>query len=153
MIQRIQTLYLLFALILTVLLFFSPIIEILTDNNQLLVFKSSGLYEAESDEIIIKTVPVTILLAVVVFLYFIAILLYKRRVLQARICMLTILLLAGLAGLLIYYLTFVFRKIDTTGSSFQLAALYPVICIILTYLAYRGIRKDEQIVRSIEKIR
>jgi len=73
MIQRIQTLYLLFALILTVLLFFSPIIEILTDNNQLLVFKSSGLYEAESDEIIIKTVPVTILLAVVVFFYFIAI--------------------------------------------------------------------------------
>lgn len=153
MIQRIQTLFLLFALILTVMLFFLPIAEIITGNKHLLVFKSSGLYEAETNEIIIKTLPVIILTAVITFIYFAAIFLYKKRILQSRICMLNILLLVGLAGLLIYYLTFVFRKVDITFYSFQLAALYPVICIILTYLAYRRIRKDEQLVRSAETIR
>lgn len=153
MIQRIQTLYLLFALILTILLFFSPVAEILTGNNQLLVFKSSGLFEAETDELIIKTVPVTILLAIVTSLLSFAILLYKRRIVQARICMLNILLLVGLCGLIFYYLNFVFRRIDITGSSFRITVIFPVICIILTYLAYRGIRRDEGIVRSADTIR
>jgi len=153
MIQRIQTLYLLLALILTVTLFFSPVAEILTGNNQLLVFKSSGLFDAETDEIIIKTVPVTILLAIITSLYSFGILLYKRRILQGRICVFNILLLFGLAGMLFYYLNFVFRRVDITGSTFQIAALFPVICIILTYLAYRGIRRDERIVRSADTIR
>jgi len=138
---------------LTVTLFFSPVAEILTGNNQLLVFKSSGLFDAETDEIIIKTVPVTILLAIITSLYSFGILLYKRRILQGRICVFNILLLFGLAGMLFYYLNFVFRRVDITGSTFQIAALFPVICIILTYLAYRGIRRDERIVRSADTIR
>ncbi len=153
MIQRIQTLYLLLALILTFMLFFLPVAELLSGNNQLLEFKSSGLFDAETDEIIIQTVPVTILLAVVTSLYSFGILLYKRRILQGRICMLNILLLVGLAGLLFFYLNFVFRRVDITGSSFRIGALFPVICIILTYLAYRGIHRDEKIVRSADTIR
>lgn len=153
MIQRIQTLFLLLALILTAMLFYSPIAEILEGEQHLLVFKCTGLYNAENEEIIIKTVPLIILLAVITLLYIVAIFLYKRRVLQSRICMLNILLLIGLAGLLFYYLTFVLRKIDMAGSSFKMAAVYPVICVILTYLAYRRIRKDELLVRSADTIR
>ncbi len=153
MLQRIQTLYLLVSLVLAVLLLFSPITEIFADSNKLLVFKSTGLFEAENGKIIIKTIPVIILISVIILLYIVSILTFKKRVLQARICMLNILLLLGLVGLAYYYLSFIFRKTEPLESSLQLAALYPVICIILTFLAYRNIRKDEQIVRYIDKIR
>lgn len=153
MLQRIQTLYLLVSLALVVLLLFSPVAEILADNNKLLVFKSTGLYEVESGKMIIKTIPVIILISVIILLYIVSIMAFKRRVLQARICMLNILLLFGLIGLAYYYLSFIFRKTEPLESSLRLAALYPVICIILTFLAYRNIRKDEQIVKSIDKIR
>jgi hypothetical protein len=67
--------------------------------------------------------------------------------------MLNILLLVGLCGLIFYYLTFVFRRVELTGYSLQLAALYPLISIILTFMAYRAIRRDEQLVRSADTIR
>ncbi|KPK84970.1 MAG: hypothetical protein AMS27_08665 [Bacteroides sp. SM23_62_1] len=153
MIQRIQTLYLFSALVLTILLFFLPLAEIITVNNQLLLFKSSGLYDTEAGEIIIRTAPLIILIAVITFLYFIAIFLFKRRVVQARVCMLNILLHAGLTGLLIYYLTFIYRKVEMSGSGIQLAVLFPVISMILTYMAYRSIHRDEKLVRSADTIR
>jgi hypothetical protein len=153
MIQRIQTFYLFVSLVLGVLMLFSPVSEILADSNKLLVFKSTGLYDAENGKIIIKTIPVIILISVIILLYIVCIFAFKRRVLQARICMLNILLLLGLVGLAYYYLSFIFRKTEPLESSLQLAAIYPVICIILTFLAYRNIRKDEQIVKSIDKIR
>jgi hypothetical protein len=31
--------------------------------------------------------------------------------------------------------------------------VFPVLAIILTYLAFRGIRKDEFLIRSIDRIR
>jgi len=153
MIQRIQTLYLFVSLVLSILMLFSPISEILADSDKLLVFKSTGLYEAGNGKIIVKTIPVIILISVIILLYVVCILAFKRRVLQARICMLNILLLLGLIGLVYYYLSFIFRKTEPPESSLQLAAIYPVICIILTFLAYRNIHKDEQIVKSVEKIR
>ena len=70
-----------------------------------------------------------------------------------RICVYNMLLQIGLLGLMYYYMSVIFRKMNAVEYSYRLAVILPVISIILTYLAYRGIRKDDILIRSMDKIR
>ena len=47
------------------------------------------------------------------------------------------------------------EKIGSTAlnTSFGLGILLPVLSLILTYLAIRGIKKDQELLRSIDRIR
>ena len=37
--------------------------------------------------------------------------------------------------------------------AFDISIIFPVVSIVFTFLAYRGIRKDELLVRSYERLR
>jgi hypothetical protein len=59
----------------------------------------------------------------------------------------------GQIGLMYYFWVLIFRQLVVEDFSIRLPVIFPVVAIILTYLAFRGIRKDEILIRSIDKIR
>jgi Domain of unknown function (DUF4293) len=153
MIQRIQTLYLLAALGLIILVFFLPVSEFISGNNQLITFKAIGFYDERTGNLIIATIPVIIIVSVIIFLYIISIFLFKKRMIQMRLCVFNIILLVGLIGLYCYHLVFFIKTDYGTDFKIGISFILPVLSIILTYLALRGIRKDEYLVKLADRIR
>jgi hypothetical protein len=86
-------------------------------------------------------------------LLFLNIFFYKNRKLQIRICVYAIILEFGQIGLMYYFWVVLFHKLGEAEYLFRIPVLFPVLAIILTYLAFRGIRKDEILIRSIDRIR
>jgi len=172
MIQRIQSIYLLTVSILMLFMLVLPIAEIAVKNKdtvnknetagvkEVVIYKNYGAkrYSQEKSKLIISTFPVTILICLIGLISFINIFSYTSRYRQIRFCIFNILLLLGLAGLIYYYFTFIKKQIlisDLTieDHTFGISIIFPFISIILTFLAFRSIRRDELLVRSYERLR
>ena len=81
-----------------------------------------------------------------------SIFLYRTRLVQSRLVMLgCILLIAWYA----VYVAFIFMLKARFDAEFQLQpwAAFPAVAAILSYLAFRGIIKDEMLVRSLDRLR
>ena len=153
MIQRIQTVYLILATVLISLMHFLPMVKILAGTNAIVVFRSNGFFNENTTERLLPALPFFLLISVVIILYLTAIFLFRNRNLQARICRLNILLLVGSMGLMTYYIIHVYKLVDADSMTTKILLLFPLIAIVLTWLAIRGIVKDEALVRSVDKIR
>ena len=152
MIQRIQTLYLLLATVMMSLTLFLPLATISYGGNELILkaFTLSGIESIEG------SLPVYLgaFLAVTTALLLVIIFLYKKRLVQIRLCVSAIVLLlcsAVLIGLYCYRLCDILSGdlVFTLG----FASLMPVVAIIPVALAIRGIARDEALVRSLDRIR
>lgn len=150
MIQRVQTIFLLISTILLSLLFIYPLTEFLDDSSTIFNFTVFGIY-ADNEEIV-STLPLLILLSIVNILSLVSIFLFKNRPLQMRISIYNILVLFGFIGMFVFY---IFNTADSINANihFTIFSIMPVISIILIYLAYRAIKKDEELVRSADRIR
>lgn len=152
MIQRIQTLYLLLATAMMSLTLFLPLATIVYGGNEL-VLKAFTLSGVESIE---GALPVYLgaFLALTTALLLVIIFLYKKRLVQIRLCVSTIVLLLGSAGLIGLYC---YRLCDILSGdlifTLGFASLMPVVAIIPVVLAIRGIARDEALVRSLDRIR
>jgi len=77
--------------------------------------------------------------------------LYKNRVLQYKLTNLLIVFNIFIVGL---FFIFSYVKEGTTGTiSYQFGAFLPLISAVFAYLAAHFIKKDEQLVRSADRIR
>ena len=86
-------------------------------------------------------------------LTFLSIFLYKHRALQMRVCSFCMILLVGWY---IIYAAFAWTITGVLGAdSFRVgvAASLPCVSLILLYLSFRGIMKDEKLVRSLDRLR
>jgi len=133
MLQRVQTLFLLAALALMLLMLFLPLI---------FLPGSIQIYCYEMKPLLILTLVTTLALAANIFLY-------KARMVQIRICIFTSVVLIGFQGWIGYYL--VFDSIP--GATFSFIAVFPIAAAILTLLALRYIGRDEAMVRSYHRLR
>ncbi|HEX2922206.1 MAG TPA: DUF4293 domain-containing protein [Bacteroidales bacterium] len=146
MIQRIQTIYLLLIFILSVL-FLSG--EIMSFENGT-YFTISGIHSVDSS-VIQQYWPFTILMLIVPVLCLVIIFLYGNRKFQM---LLTSFLIFGIVLLIIAGIYYTFFTIKTgTGLVFGVKLILPILMLIFSILAYRGIRKDEAIVRSYDRLR
>ena len=152
MIQRIQTLFLLAASALLAAMLFIPVVEIRIHTGEVYTGLLRGM-QSESGEYLVSTWPPFILVVVTAALLFLNIFFYKNRKLQIRICVYAIILEFGQIGLMYYFWVVLFHKLGEAEYLFRIPVLFPVLAIILTYLAFRGIRKDEILIRSIDRIR
>ena len=154
MIQRIQTVYLLIAEMLIWLLFFVPFADILGKDGKIYRFDIKGISPegAPSTEMIFSSLPLIIICALTLLLIVITIYRFKNRIQQIKLAKLNIFILLCSEGLMYYYLTSG-AKIVSGTTSFHIYFVFPVIAAILIYLAIRAINKDEQLVRSIDRIR
>ena len=154
MIQRIQTIYLLLAAFLMSLLFTNPIAEILVSEKLILTLWHNKIAASDAELFSqISTWPVTVLLAVIVLVELIIVFLYKNRNLQIRLSIFNLLLMFGLVGLIFYFTKHTLNSLDGIKSAFLWPVVCPMISIILNYLALKAIQKDENLVRSYDRIR
>ncbi len=135
MIQRIQTVYLLFALITTgVLPFFLPL---WTVAGKPFYFMQGQLY--------------VILLGLSTTLSLLGILSYKKRQHQFVIGRLNIILNLILLGL------FVYQSLNLSGGVYTpekgIGMFLPIVSIVLLALANKAIKKDEDLVKSVDRLR
>ena len=147
MIQRVQTVYILVAEILIASLFFLKFAD-LSVNSELYTFSIEGIFNGET--LVFDGLPIMIFIGLITLLHLVIIFMYKKRVLQIRITVFTIILLLGLTGLFFY---FIYSGFTDVKVAFKVPMAFPVIAIILDYLAIRSIGKDEALVRSLDRIR
>ena len=155
MLQRIQSIYLLAATVLMSLVLFLPLAEIAAGETGFYQVQSRGWYYTEgvAGELAMATWPVFILAFVLVLLPLVNIFLYRKRKLQLRISVYSIILAFGLMGLVYYYFVMGFRRLEDPAYVFRFPMVVPAMYIILIYLAFRGIRKDEILIRSLDRLR
>jgi hypothetical protein len=155
MIQRIQTLYLLLAVALMSLTLFLPLATIVDGANEIVIkaFAVNGLAD------VANALPIYLglLLVISTALLLTIIFLFKKRMLQIRLCVSAIVLLVGSAAFIGLYCYRVCDLISASNSehifTVGFAALMPVVAIIPVVLAIRGIARDEALVRSLDRIR
>ena len=147
MIQRIQTAYLLVAGLLTASLYKLKFADIAV-NGELYSFNAKGIFSGE--KMIIDGLPLLIFIGLIALLHIVIIFMYKKRIRQIRMTVFTIILLIGLFGLFFY---FTYASFQGAKIAFKVPVAFPLVAIILDYLAIRGIGKDEALVRSLDRIR
>ncbi len=159
MIQRIQTFYLLLVVACMVLLACFAPIQFLTpataDIQQ--QYELGFLYlQNTTDSANITNVSSVWALAVlevaIAALALTTIFLFKKRLLQARLCIINIFLMIGYYVVLAVYIFFACKQLGVDWFINVWASL-PIVGIILTFMAMRAIAKDEALVRAADRIR
>lgn len=143
MIQRIQTLYLILASILAGGLIFA---FSLWKENDTVIY---ALDLITSNSMLLKVVPFSFLGSALFSL--ITIFLFKKRQLQFVLNRLNILINLILLGVLIYYLLML--PGETTVSEKGIGVFIPFVVVLLLVLANKAIHKDENLVKSVDRLR
>ena len=154
MIQRIQTVYLMVATLVMVVALIFPIATLNADGNEL-VIKAFG-FSAEGVALPHLPLYMGILLAIATALPFVIIFLYKRRMVQFRLCGVELALLVGALIFEAVYCYIAFDALNAVGAvelSLGFAAFMPLVAIPFVALAMKGILRDELLVRSLDRIR
>lgn len=132
-------------------LFFLPFAQIETESQEIYNFIYRGLNNADG-ETVIPTLALSILLTVATFVSLISIFVFKKRILQIRLCGLNMALLLGSTGMIYFLGTQLIDEL-TGVLSYKITAALPVIACILTFLALKAIAKDVALLKSMDRIR
>ena len=150
MLQRIQTVYLLIIMALTIAILFLPL-AVLQSGDQLFTFDATGISTmAAQPELIYPTWGLFALTIVISLLALLTIFLFKKRILQIRICAI---LMLGFYGLFAFFYWDLGNQKEIFSLSLKIAFSFPLISLILDYLAIRNIGADEALVRSLDRLR
>ncbi len=148
MIQRIQSVYLVVVVVLWTVMLFTPM-EMQYDG------QSFGWnYETifwEDGKVLEGNYLLTALEVIIPLMALITVFLYKNRPLQIRLIIINIVLMLGFYPLLAMYLYMASQL--AMYFVFKIIVLFPLISAILSYLAIRAIKKDEALVRAVNRIR
>jgi hypothetical protein len=156
MIQRKQSVYLLLVAILMSWLLIRPYAEMVLQDSHVLEFYSHTIksYSPDHDYVTLKyTIPLLLLVVLTGLLNFVNIFFYSRRLIQIRLCMVSAALLAIIILTILFYYIMISHTYAHLRHAFRLASIFPVVGIILNFMAYRGIHQDEMLVKSYDRIR
>ncbi len=152
MIQRRQSLYLLIVFVLSVLLFTGPLAFINLEEGGI-YFKHHGAFDLQGEKLAVSTWPVTVMLAISALLSFLTIFSYKNRPRQIRLTIFLMIFNIGLIGLSYYYVSYIMHNFDGLQFVFQWRLVIPPIMLVLLFLAFKGIQKDELLIKAADRIR
>lgn len=145
MIQRIQSLYLLFVEISLAGVFFLPLAS-----SQ----KSQHPFMADSEFTVTDHTGLITILCITAILTLVSIFLYNNRSLQIKTSYVSLLLCIATPALaILLYYSYAPQTIQYDTLSAGLGIFMFIPAIILLILAIRNIRKDEQLVRSMDRLR
>ncbi len=156
MIQRVQSVYLLLVTVIMSFLIVSPYASMIDADNQNLVFKTHAIVIETSNgepQNYKSTVAVISLVLLTSIISFVCIFLYNRRLIQIRICILNTILLIVLLSIMFLYYVITRNNLNPTDHSFGISAIFPLIGVVLTIMAYRAIRHDDMLVNSFDRLR
>lgn len=154
MIQRIQTLYLLIIVALLVVMLFVPLAWFASEAGMFNLYAFS--LQSADGSFAQSTVYLGILLVLSALLPLLTIFLYRRRLLQIRLCVVEMVFLVGtvIMEAIYYFLSRrVFSELALHNQGFKPAIVLPIVALFFTFLAAQAIFRDEMLVRSADRIR
>jgi peptidoglycan/LPS O-acetylase OafA/YrhL len=133
--------------VLTGLLLIFPFAEIMVENT---IYQFDKLGIGNTSGLLHDGWSIAVLILIILLIHLVVIFCYKKRILQIRMLVFSIFLMIGLFGMFYFFSYFSF---DNAHVDFNLVVAFPLIAIILDYMAIRAIGKDEALIRSINRIR
>jgi hypothetical protein len=152
MLQRIQSVYLLLVAILMTAMTFLPL-AILQRDGVLYSFEVFGITSLSDTTEMNPMWGLFVLTALIAILAVATIFLYKKRILQIRICVFNAILMIGFYGFFAFLIYMMYQNIADLSINVKIALSFPLISLILDYLAIRNIGADEVLVRSVDRLR
>lgn len=150
MLQRFQSVFLFLISLVSALMIFIPFQRINTpDICYVLYLNPANIAEGVKPLIYLPF----FLNVLVIVLSLMAIFLYKNRQLQMKLCTLTALLSFGLTACMLS-LNYIDLPVQSEiAVTYAFASFFPLVNIILAFVAKRLIRSDEELVKSADRIR
>ena len=155
MIQRIQSVYLLMTSLLSILFLKGSYLTFFDNSGSTINIMAAGLFKTGGISgpeklgnlwiILIMSILLPVLSTVIIFLY------KKREIQILAVKFLILVILAFIAASVAYSLMILSKYDASFGSWYKL--MVPVIQLILAFLALRGIKKDDELVKSYDRLR
>lgn len=158
MIQRIQSVYILLALVAGALTFFLPFAHFYAGEVQIAEYAMFGAFNVQSDTFEMANpfpFPMWIMATLTILMTIFALVSYKKRTVQMKLVRLGFLMNLSF----IVYLFFAIDKVNAELYEGSMDILYhtgfymPVIAVVFLFLAQRGIKSDEALVKSLDRLR
>lgn len=153
MIQRIQSIYLLLAAA-SMLAIYNIKLATFSQEDGVWNYFITGIESISDTSVInIATMPVLALTILSAVLFLIAIFLYTNRKLQIKIA-----LFGGMISLLFYPIALIYfwygrGAVEATSTTIGAAVAFPIVAFILSLMAVKSIKKDEALIKSMDRIR
>lgn len=155
MIQRIQTIFLFLATVFAGILFFTPVFSFnyVGELIKLTIYGVKGANELLSFSAS-YALPLLLIAVLIVAIPAITIFMYKKRELQLKLSSLNIFLNAALCGLIfLYYASNVENRINPETVHYMFGTYIPLINMVLSVLAMRWVKKDIELLKSVDRLR
>ena len=155
MIQRIQSIY--FSLITLLSLVFIPgsFLNFANSTGAVIKITFNGIVRdriGQSQELVEKLLPLSVLIILIPVVSLIAIFIFKNRKLQLRFSLFLVIIAAVFLIASIHVSFRIVSKFDVRLiPGFKM--ILPLVILVLSILAYRGIKKDDQLVKSYDRLR
>jgi hypothetical protein len=155
MIQRIQSLYLSLTTLLSFLFLRGANLNFMNNSGSEIKVTFTGIFRNSTGqglELIEKLLPFSVLIILIPVLSFITIFLFKNRKIQLWFASSLIILISGFIIVSFYYSWHIKTEYGAEiVPGFKM--VLPVLILIFAILALRGIKKDEQLIKSYDRLR
>ncbi len=157
MLQRIQTVFLLVAAVLGLIYFFIPFATF-TEGSESYVLNFLGLSITTNGKNFqpVNSMVVTAFSALTLILPIVSIFLYKNRSNQVKLANINLAISGGLFAMVLFYVLGIGNFIETQNeitTAYGVSMVIPLIQLVLTYLAINNIKKDEKLIKSLDRLR
>lgn len=148
MLQRIQSVFLLLVIVICIVMMYVPIYEVIHQN----LTPADALTSTNPQFTVFSSSILVIINGAIALLAFVSIFLYKNRHLQIRVANLALLIDLIFLGLL-------FFSADATSTTmnakvhYLFGSYFPIINAIFLFVAVRFIKRDDDLVRSADRLR
>ena len=147
MIQRIQTVFLFLSAIFAGILFFAPIASFGV-GEEILNLSIFGV-ENHTNAFLLLALAILMFVVPVVTIF-----MYKKRELQLKLSSLNVFLNALFCGLIfLFYVDNIQERLQAETVVYAFGTYIPLINMVLSILAIRWIKKDIELIKSIDRLR
>ncbi|MCX7744087.1 MAG: DUF4293 domain-containing protein [Flavobacteriales bacterium] len=157
MIQRIQSVYLLMAVLFNLGMAFLPVFSINEPTMNYRVYAFTQSITNDSGTTITKPAPWLIMFSIslAIITTIVVIFMYKDRKKQIRLCYSLYILQILIIILALVWITTGLQipLADVISRAHPISLIFPVVSMWWIFMAQRAIKKDEELVRSVDRIR
>lgn len=149
MIQRIQTIYwFLIGVFFILMIPFDWMSFVLANGDYL--FSANGI--TKGADTVITGWPLMVYLIAMAALNFVIIFLFKKRILQSKLSMISIVMCLGFYAVMLMYRYMSFED-EVMNANYYWPLILPLINAILSFMGWRAALNDEAYVRSLDRLR
>ena len=155
MIQRIQSVYLLLTTLLSVLFLKGSYLNFIDKSGSVIEITFRGIIRDSGGQgfvLIEKLLPLSVVFILIPVLSLVTLFIFKNRNIQLWLTLSLIMIIIGFIIVSIYYSWFVISEYGAEiVPGFKM--IIPFLILVFTVLAYRGIRKDDRLIKSYDRLR